>query len=187
VDEITGLKIGLPTIAKSINGEIGSFRPYIPSDIAETPNFLRRLGHRLELSNFYKSKDMLRMACLDELVSNCDRTPDNFLIYLNHPNRAVSIDMGSAFYSAKPNDSREIINYFRANPEGARIDDEIEAGLRNLVASEETLLAPLNLGGDDEITLDSDDKRIARLLYAHDTFNVAKKMLRSGNILARDY
>jgi hypothetical protein len=165
VDEAAQLYVGPPTIIKEIGGEIGSLRPYVPSEVAETPTYIRKHRPDLDLSSFYTGAAWKKMACIDELTSNCDRTEANYLVYLDHPDDGLSIDLGNAFYPARPNDSRDTVTYFRERPDESHLDDQLAHGLAAFLARENELLAPLfdDQEGPDKVMLDTPGKRIARL------------------------
>lgn len=175
VDEYAGLGIVLPTVIKTIDGEIGSLQLYIPHTVAEDA---RRTGQDLKQDVLFGGSQWKKMALLDRLIDNADRSDENYLVC--HDNSQIfAIDHGFSFCLV-PDPSKEInraYQYFLQSPDLAQLDDELRECLENLLKHEAEIEAEIQ--GDESI---EDPELIARGLLTTRTFDRARKMLEANSI-----
>lgn len=192
VDRLAQLHTTPPTVCRKINGEIGSLRPYIHPSVADTPEKFESV-QPINWEEVYKGDCWLRTACLDRLIGNCDRSLDNFLIYFHDQSQLESIDLGFSFPPpgvVRVNENSNVAyNYFANSPDKAKLTDEIRRGLESLLTHEQELLSPIGAFGESEdesrslVPIDTTEKRIARLLFITEVFDIARQMLVANSIV----
>jgi hypothetical protein len=192
IDKEAQLFVGLPVIEKTIDGSVGSFRPYISPEYADIPSQLPQQtdGHNQDKTPYIGGKHWKKMACLDRLGQNCDRKPDNYLVVKENPEEVISIDMGYCLFPLREGDSNDAYNYYKDSPKAGELDEELRAGLEHLLSKERELTAPFDALDEIEglpekkhAMLKSPQIRIARLFLAYEVFDTARLMLEKNTIV----
>lgn len=178
VDQHANLGIVCPTVIRKIDNEIGSLQLYIPHAIADEP---RRFQDELDREKLEGGNHWKKMAMLDRLIDNADRSDENFLVCKNDHSQIFAIDHGLSFCLV-PDPTKETnraYQYFAKNRELAFLDDELRTCLEKLLSHEDEIESELA----DQEDISNNPELIAKGLLTTRVFERARRMTKENSIL----